>query len=237
MAGLIRALLARAEAALNYEPMDRAVYRAHALLKLAALAGAWTALIAAWTPWEMAAALAYPLLLAALAGRRVVPALQVSGAAASFIGAAALILTPYPFFTVEWAWRAAALAMRVFGLAVVTTATFSTTHPLMLASSLSRVPILYDFAIVYYRLAPMTVQDLEWALAVQGLHGGGVREALTAATLVAYERGRQLEVSLAAKGMDAGGRRTPIAGPGDPAVGLTLLAVSWLGAALVLLIV
>jgi len=229
VAGVILGLLARAEAALNYEPGRGPVYRAHAGFKIAALAIAWTALLVAWDPWEMAGALVYPVLIAVMAGRRILPAVQLSLVAAGFVGGAALVISPYPFMSWEWAWRAAALALRVFGLALATTATFTTTHPLMLASTLARAPFLHDFTLVYYRVVPLTVQDLEMALAVQGLHGGGVKEALTATTLVSYERARSLELSLASKGMDRGGRRTGITGPGDPAVGLLLLLVSLAG--------
>ena len=226
MGGVIAGLLARAEAALNYEPGRGRVYRAHAGLKLLALALSWAALLGAWSPWEALAAISYPVLLAVLAGRRILPGAQVSLLPASFIGLASLLISPYEYLTAEWAWRALVLALRIYGLALVSLATFTTIHPLALASLASRIPFLHDFIIVYYRGVPLAVQDLEWAYMVQRLHGHGVRDALTAATLAAVERSRRLELSLAARGMDRGGPRTPIMEPGDPVSGSVLAGVS-----------
>ncbi len=233
---IVARLLQRVEAALGYEHRDTPIHAATPTLKLAALALAYAALIAARAPREAAAALAYPLLLHALDPRGATRAAAAAAIPALALLTVALVVNPYPPLTREWLLDAAALAARIYGLAAAGLQTLSTTPPEALASLARRSPLLHDTIILFHRQAPLTVQDLALAYASQRLLGKPPHEPLTGAVLHGLHRASMMEAALTARAAGHRGPRTTTAPRGDPAKGALLLAAAAAGLAATLTI-
>ena len=226
VAGFLYAAAARALAVLAYRGAPGPLGRAHAGLKLAALAASWAGLLSTGAPW-IAAAAAYPALLAALAPRRLAAsALAASAYPAAFIAAAAAVLSPHEPLTRDWALRVLTLAVRAYTLSLSGLLTLSTTSPLALAGLAARAPRVFDVVVLTYRAIPLTLRDSVEAAAAQRLLGKGLADALAGAALASLATGEGLAASLYARTYRAGTPRTPPEPPGDAAAGLALLAAA-----------
>lgn len=228
---MIYGLMQRVVRLLAYRDEGSLLYGAHAGLKIAALALAWAALLAAEDPRGIAAALAYPLLLHILAPRWLARhAVAAAMIPTIFIAVAAVILSPYAPLSPEWGARVVILAARTYGLASATLLTFSTTSPARLASLLHRVPAIHDLVMLFYRVTPQTVSDLAEALAAQRLLGKKPHHTLPPLVLSSIRRAEGIAVSLQARGYSARGR-TPVESPGSIGPGLLLAGVALAGLA------
>ncbi len=222
---MIYGLIQRVVALLAYRELGGVLYRGHAGLKMLALALAWAGLLAVDTVPGVAAAICYPLLLHVLApGWLRGHAFRASMIPTLFIMAAALLLSPYPPFTMEWGARAVVLSVRTYGLASATLLSFATTSPMRLASLVYRSATLHDLLTLFYRVTPLTLGDLAEALAAQRLLGKPVYHTLVPLVLSSMRRAEGVAVSLQARGY--GGGREPIVGPGDVVAGLLLSVAS-----------
>jgi len=222
---LIVRLLQRVEAALGYEAKGP-LARADARLKLAAATLSIACLTLCRHGLPLASCLAYPLLLHAAspeAGRR---SLAASAPAVLGVLALFLIVNPYRPPSLDWLAYATVMAVRVYGIASTVLITMATTRPEALASTLARIPLLHDTVVVFLRQAPLAVQDMYTAYAVQRLLGKPARGALAGTLLQSLHRASMLEAALTLRAAGHRGPRTPIAGPGDPGLGLALLAAS-----------
>ncbi len=226
VAGVLYAAAARVLAAMSYRGAPGALGRAHAGLKLAALAVSWAGLLSVGAPW-IAAAAAYPVLLAALAPRGLALAgLAASAYPAAFIAVASMALSPHEPLTREWALRTATLALRAYALSLSGLLTVSTTSPLALAGLLARAPRAFDVTLLAYRALPLALRDSVEAAAAQRLLGKGLGDALAGAALASISTGEGLAVSLYARTYRAPRPRTPPEPPGDALAGLALLAAA-----------
>ncbi len=232
---MIYGLLQRVFRLLAYREENTTLYRAHALLKIAALVVAWATLLHADTPRGVMAGLLYPLTLHLASPRWLSKHAMVAAMLPTlFIGVAGAILSPYPPLSPEWGSRLVVLAARTYGLASVTLITFATTSPPRLAGLLYRFPFAHDLVTLFYRVAPLTLGDLAEAMAAQRMLGKPVHHTLIPLVLSSLRRAEGVAVSLQARGY-RGGRRTRITGPGDPVWGLALLALSLASLALAIL--
>ncbi len=225
---MITWIVRRVEAALNYEPGEGIVYRAHAGLKIIALIITWIIALAPGGIMPATLSLVYPLVLHLLAGwRKALYAFQASIIASLIIGFAALILTPYKPLTIPWAIRGGTLLLRVYSLASGTLLTFSTTPPSKLLSLLARkTPLLHDVLLLSYRLSPQVAGDMAEAYAVQRLLGKGLRDPLVGTVLSELYRARMIEISLYSRGIVPGKPRTPLETPGEKLPGVILVLLS-----------
>ncbi|MCE4624581.1 MAG: hypothetical protein F7C35_01780 [Desulfurococcales archaeon] len=219
-------LLRVAEAALNYEGRRGFLGRGHPLLIGAATLIVWIGLML-YPPPLLLSPFGVALLFHLLSERgRAIGAAKAGLYASLFIGGVSAVLSPYRPLSTDWLTFLLTVLARGYGISSTALLVVSELGPVGAQAVSSRVhPFIHDTVLLFYRTAPLAVEDLLLSYGAQKLIGKGVKDVLVAATFTGVRRAELLHVSLYTRGARRG-RRSALPLGWSPWIGWVVLGLS-----------
>ncbi len=149
----------------------------------------------------------------------------------SIIVIVAGVFTPFKPLTTEWYNYLATVGLRIYGMASTGLIVYKSLGPVKFPGVFGRrIPLLHDVLLLFYRIAPQTVEDAMVSLISQKLIGNSVREILVSVTLTNIRRMDDMKISFYMKGANPNTPRTRLFKSKARAMDiiLVLFSVIWL---------
>ncbi len=170
--------------------------------------------------------LMFPIILAILAGRRIVRIAIIPIFPVLILALVAAVFSPFKPLSVGWIEFVLVVFIKAYAYALTAITLLEALGPLGALQVAKRIhPLLHDTVLLFYRTSPLIVSDSLQAVGAQRLLGKGVRDILIGITLSTVRRAESLHANLYLRGARKAPRNPPSMGT-SLALGLSLLIAS-----------